>query len=369
LLALFSVSEVNLQVTNVSALWDLGMRGQGIVVASMDTGVDVNHPDLSAQWRGGTNSWFDPNSQHPTIPTDTKGHGTWTMGIMVGQDASGIAVGVAPDARWIAVKIFDDRGMATVENIHKGFQWLLDPDETPGTPDAPHVVNNSWGYQAPGCNLEFQQDLRALRAAGILPVFAAGNAGPAASTSVSPANYPEAFAVGATNNSDLLYTYGSRGPSGCGQAAMIFPEVVAPGVSIYTTDLHGNYISVTGTSLAAAHVAGALALLLSADPGMTVAQQEAALIHTAVDLGSAGADNDYGHGRLDVLAAYQFRPPCPAFAAPPDVSVEDIQAVAAHWRRQSTDPGWDANFDLNQDGTMTTKDIMLAVARLGEACW
>lgn len=301
-----SLPEPNLEVINAPALWDLGLRGQGIVVANMDTGVDASHPDLAAQWRGGTNSWFDPNGEHPTTPTDVHGHGTWTMGVMVGRDAGGTAIGVALEAQWIAVKIFNDSGAANVEGIHQGFQWLLDPDGNPQTPDAPHVVNNSWAFGNPGCNLEFQLDLQALRAAGILPVFAAGNSGPNPGTSHSPANYPEAFAVGATDNDDGMYFYSSRGPSACGEDWTVFPEISAPGVNIRTVDLFGTYTSASGTSLAAPHAAGALALLLSANPALSADQQAAALIQSAVDLGLPGPDNDYGYGRLDVLAAYYW---------------------------------------------------------------
>jgi subtilisin family serine protease len=299
-----SGAEPNLTRINAPALWNLGFRGQGIVVANMDTGVDADHPDLSAQWRGGTNSWFDPSGQHPTTPTDTNGHGTWSMGILVGQDNGGTSIGVAPDAQWIAVKIFDDQGKATATRIHQGFQWLLDPDGNPDTPDAPNVVSNSWSIGRPGCVLAFQLDLQALRAAGIVPVFAAGNFGPAGSTSASPANYPEAFAVGATDNSDVVWPESSRGPSACSDPSAVYPQVVAPGVNVRTTDLGGFYYAASGTSMAAPHVAGALALLLSAYPDLTSPEQETAVLSTTVDLGSPGPDNDYGYGRVDVLAAY-----------------------------------------------------------------
>src|SRR5690348_7154603 len=221
-------AETNVALVNAPALWDLGYRGQGIVVANMDTGVDVTHPDLASRWRGGTNSWYDPNGEHPTTPTDVSGHGTWTMGVMVGGDAGGTSVGVAPDATWVAVKIFNDRGTATSTGIHQGFQWLLDPDGNPATADAPDVVNDSWTMSASGCLLDFQPDLASLRAAGILPVFAAGNFGPVPGSSVSPANNPEAFAVGATDDADVLYPYSSLGPSPCGQP--VYPQLVAPGV-------------------------------------------------------------------------------------------------------------------------------------------
>jgi subtilisin family serine protease len=295
-------AEPNLGVVNAPALWDLGLRGQGVVVANMDTGVDVSHPELASRWRGGTNSWFDPNGEHPTTPTDVNGHGTWTMGVMVGGDAGGTSIGVAPDARWVAVKIFNGRGSTTSTAIHRGFHRLLDPDGNPATPDAPNVVNDSWTMSVSGCNLDFQPDLRNLRAAGILPVFAAGNFGPAPNSVLSPANNPEAFAVGATDDTDVLDPSSSRGASACPLA--IAPKLVAPGVGVRTTDLYGLYAEETGTSLAAPHVAGSLALLLGAFPGLSADRQEAALEGAAVDLGPAGADNDYGFGRLDALAAY-----------------------------------------------------------------
>ena len=317
-------AETNVAVVNAPALWDLGYRGEGIVVANMDTGVDVAHPDLASRWRGGTDSWYDPNGEHPITPTDVNGHGTWTMGVMVGGDAGGSSVGIAPDATWIAVKIFNDQGTATSTGIHQGFQWLLDPDGNPATADAPDVVNDSWTMSDSGCLLDFQPDLASLRAAGILPVFAAGNYGPQPGSSRSPANNPDAFAVGATDDADDLYTYGSRGPSPCGQP--VYPQLVAPGVGIHTTDLYGLYADPTGTSVAAPHVAGALALLLQAFPGMSADRQAAALENGAVDLGTAGPDDSYGQGRLDALAAYQWLAAAPDFT--PSVSPSSASAAA-----------------------------------------
>jgi len=298
--------ETNLSIIKAPDLWQLGYQGQGIIVANMDTGVDFNNTDLSAKWRGGANSWFDPSGQHPSVPTDYNGHGTWTMGVMVGGDAGGTTVGVAPSAQWIAVKIFNDQGSATVAGIHAGYQWLLDPDGNPATADAPHVVNNSWTYQSPGCNLEFDLDFQSLIAAGIVPVFAAGNYGPNPGTSVSPSNNPSAFAVGGTDKTDNMYISSSRGPSNCGEPQTTFPEMVAPGVNIHTTDLYGFYTDATGTSLSAPHVAGGLALLLNAFPILTASEQESALLNSAVDLGATGPDNNFGYGRLDLLAAYQW---------------------------------------------------------------
>ncbi len=297
--------EANLTLIKAPSLWGLGFYGQGVVVANLDTGVDYTHPDIAGQWRGGTNSWYDPYGQHPTIPTDLNGHGTWTMSVMVGQDKGGTSIGLAPQARWIAAKIFNDSGSATTSNIHLSLQWVLDPDGNAATADAPDVVNNSWSLTSTTCSLEFEPDLQALVAAGIVPVFSAGNSGPTISSSTSPANNPSAFAVGSVNNSDVIANDSSRGPTTCGSTSRLWPDVAAPGVTIKTADLFGLYTSASGTSLAAPHVSGGLALLLSAYPTLTVAQQKAALVSSAVDLGSIGMDNSYGAGRINLLAAYQ----------------------------------------------------------------
>jgi uncharacterized repeat protein (TIGR02543 family) len=303
--------EANITLINAPALWSMGYTGQGVVVASMDSGVNLSHAGLASRWRGGSNSWYDPYGQHPAAPADASGHGTWTMGVMVGGDEDGSSIGVAPGAQWIAVKMFNDAGTSTATAIHLGYQWLLDPDGNPATHDAPQVVNNSWTFASPGCNLDFEPDLQALRAAGILPVFAAGNGGPGTATSYSPANNPSAFAVGAINNSSVIYGLSSRGPTTCGGSSGVFPELVAPGVNIYTTDLAGFYTTASGTSLAAPHVTGGLALLLSAFPALTVSQQENALLASAFDLGTPGPDDVYGYGRLDLLAAYNLLVPPP----------------------------------------------------------
>jgi len=302
--------EWNLGMIGAPELWNLGYTGQGIVVATMDSGVDLNHPDLEAKWRGGTNSWYDPNGQHAT-PADLNGHGTQIMGVMVGGDAGGTAIGVAPDAQWIAAKIYNDAGTTSYSVIHQAFQWLLDPDGNPDTDDAPDVVNLSWDTGTGNvCNTEFEADVQALKAAGIAMAMAAGNSGPYSSTSTSPANYIESFAVGALDQNQRIANFSSRGPSSCDGG--VYPEVVAPGVNVKTSDLTyggvflNSYAYVSGTSFSAPHVAGTMALLLSAFPSLTVAELESALKDSAFDLGTAGPDNTYGYGLVDSLEAYNL---------------------------------------------------------------
>ncbi len=180
----------------------------------------------------------------------------------------------------------------------------------------------------PSCNLALQPDVQALRAAGILPVFAAGNFGSGASSSASPANYPESYSVGAVGSTDLVRSDSSRGPSGCGGRTRVFPDLVAPGTGVLTLDRYGLTQMSNGTSIAAPHVAGALALLLGADPDLTPDLQAALLTGTAVDLGAAGADDTYGSGRLDVAAAYAAVPqPSPDYVL--EVSPASATVAAA----------------------------------------
>jgi len=297
-----ALPEWNLDAIHAPGLWSMGYTGSGVVLANMDTGVDSSHPDLAARYRGGSNSWYDPHGEHGT-PYDYHGHGTQVMGIMVGGTAGGSAIGVAPGARWIAVKLFNDAGQASYSVIHASFQWLLDPDNNPATDDAPDVVNNSWGYnQLEGqCFTEFTADVEALKAADIGVVFSAGNGGPYDGTSESPANYQASFATGSLDQTLTISTFSSRGPSAC--TGDIYPELVAPGQNIYTADRGDSYASVAGTSFAAPHVAGAMGLLLSIDSTRSIADIESAVTAAAVDLGTSGGDNDYGFGLLDVVGA------------------------------------------------------------------
>jgi len=295
-------SEWNIDRINAPALWSAGYDGTGVVVANMDTGVDYLHPDLAQRFRGGANSWFDPFNQ-TSLPFDaagsSTGHGTGTMSIMVGGSAGGSAIGVAPGATWIAAKIFDNSRSTRYQDVHLAFQWLLDPDGDPATDDAPDIVNASWGLSNPGlCNTEFSPDIAVLKTAGIPVVFAAGNSGPAPATSVSPANNPGGFAVGAADSSDSVIPESSRGPSACGGG--LFPHVVAPGKNVLVATPGGGYIQRSGTSFAAPHVSGALALLLNAFPLLTVAELE-----TAIKSSANVPDNFQGYGRIDLLRAYQ----------------------------------------------------------------
>jgi hypothetical protein len=301
--------------------------GRGVTVGVLDTGVDVTHPELAARFRGGTNSWFDPYGEHP-VPMDITGHGTQVTGVIV----AGAGIGMAPGARFIAARAFNDAVMSTPSGIHAAFQWLLDPDGNPATDDAPDVVNLSWGAPAGLqrlCTTEFQPDLQALRAAHILPVAAAGNDGAIAGADNTPANLPEAFAVGATSTPTTIAPFSSAGPSSCGGGQ--FPALVAPGTGILSTGLGGlDATGLAGTSFSAPHVAGALALLLQVAPQLTAAEQVNLLTQSAADLGAPGPDSTFGAGFLDLVAAARllhsplldFDPPALSAAAGSDTTLQ-----------------------------------------------
>jgi serine protease AprX len=328
----------NLAQVGAPELWQLGWTGQGVVVAVLDSGVDPLHPDLGPAWRGGANSWFDPHGENAT-PNDITGHGTHVTGLILGADNSGSTIGMAPDASWIAAKIFNNSGTTTLSSIHASLQWLLDPDGNPGSDDAPDIVNNSWNLlnSAGECNLEFEPDLEVLRAAEIAVVFAAGNSGPNLSTSMSPAdNAPVGFAVGSVTEALTIESGSGRGPSACTGA--FFPHVVAPGFDVETTGLTfgglipNSYDSVSGTSFAAPHVSGALALLKSAFPTATLEELEQALEETTLDLGLPGPDDHYGAGLIDVAAAHVSLPEPSRFL----LACAAIAAITLLRRRSST---------------------------------
>ncbi|MDO8672266.1 MAG: S8 family serine peptidase [Dehalococcoidia bacterium] len=297
--------EWNIAKIRADAVWlALSITGTGVVVASLDTGVDWQHPALTDKYRGNSGrgivnhagNWFDFTTDAFQYPIDGYGHGTHVTGIMVGSDSTN-RLGVAPGAKWIAAKVFLRDGSSLDSWIHTAFQWILQPD---GDPDlAPDIVNCSWG-SPDGADLTFEADIDALLAAGITPVFAAGNSGSGAGSVFSPASLNNAFSVGATDSADNIANFSSRGPSPFG---MIKPEVSAPGVSIRSTYPGGSYVLMSGTSMATPHVAGVLALLKQANPSLTPIQALSLITSTALPLGTGRPNNSYGWGRVDAYAA------------------------------------------------------------------
>ncbi len=318
-------SEWNIGIIRAPEVWDLNpaYNGSGAVVGSFDTGVTLSHPDLYSRYRGNHQiSWFDPYNEHAT-PYDFYGHGTHTTGTMVGGNAGGSYIGVAPGAKWIAAKGFNDDGVGEASAFHQIFQWFLAPG---GDPDnAPDVVNCSWAFADPGCDLEFEADIQACRAAGIFPSFSSGNDGPAPGSVRSPAAYPISFAVGATDPSDQVVYFTGRGPSPCDGS--IKPNISAPGDGIISAYLF-DYAIMSGTSMAAPHVSGAVAVLRSINPNLSVEQLEAALNLGAKDISAPGPDNDSGAGRMDLFVSAQIAILGPDFPVVKAIATEPVATEA-----------------------------------------
>lgn len=308
--------EWNIERVGAPQAWALGADGTGVVVGSLDTGVRWDHPALKERFRGydpanpdvpqPIGNWYDAVSGNP-MPYDDHDHGTHVTGTMVGAEPDGSnKIGVAPGARWVAAKVFSAAGGGTPEWILAGAQYLLAPTDADGTPRpewAPDVINNSWGGGM-GMDEWFRPMVQAWRAADIFPAVAAGNFENPGPGSISvPANYPESFAVGATDISDRLAGFSGRGPSPYGE---IKPEVTAPGVGVRSSTRAG-YGAGTGTSMATPHVAGAVALLKSVDATLDVDSIEELLLGTATPLTDAmypeSPNNGYGWGLLNAFDA------------------------------------------------------------------
>ena len=300
--------------------YELGVTGRGTLVGSIDTGVDANHPALRDRWRGNSapvgECWLDVAGTGYDIPFDTSSHGTHIMGTLTGQ-APNDSIGVAPGAQWIASNAtIQDASSEFDSDILITLEWLTDPDGDPETTDdVPDVVQNSWGVYPgltgvnyPTCYSLWWDAMDACEAAGVVLVWSAGNEGPDPFSNRSPADRAttpgNAFSVGSVNLYDPLEIsyFSSRGPSGC-DSVSIKPEVVAPGHPIYSSVPGGGYYYRSGTSMAGPHAAGIVALMRSVDPDLEVATIKQILMDTAVDMGDAGEDNDYGHGLVDALAA------------------------------------------------------------------
>ncbi len=308
-----STHEWGLDMIGAPALWARGITGRGTVVCNIDTGVDDTHPALSQKWRGrdGTDwrhHWLDP-SWGSDDPFDQESHGTHTMGIICGS-VPGDTVGVAPDAEWIAALAITGVG-DFIGKALGALEWAADPDGNPATADNPDVISNSWSDLQTRCKSTFYEAIDNCEAVGSTVIFSAGNGGPKRESITSPKNRATTqvniFATGALNSAEAITNYSSRGPSHCDHLS-IKPAAVAPGDAIRSSippDLGAPYALMSGTSMAAPHVAGAVALLKQANPNLDPTTIKLILQETARDLGASGPDNDYGWGVIDLEAAYQ----------------------------------------------------------------
>lgn len=319
----------NLVDVGAPQVWaEFGARGQGIVIGQSDSGVDGTHPELRQQYRGNQTggpagdvyNWFDP--WNGTLsPTDIGGHGTHTLGTVLGR-----SVGVAPEATWIGC-VNLARNLGNPPRYLDCLQFMLAPFPPAGDPAVDgrpelgaNVLNNSWGCpEIEGCDAgALLPAVRALRAAGVFVVASAGNDGAACASITAPISlYDEVFTVGAVDSDGQIAPFSSRGPVQVDSSNRIKPDVVAPGVDVLSSFPGGTYAYSDGTSMAGPHVAGVVALLWSADPTLIgdVDRTERILTETARPLGddlpdallcgdAAGVPNNvFGYGLIDAYAA------------------------------------------------------------------
>ncbi len=318
----------NVTLIGADRVWrEFGVTGQGIVVGQSDSGAQLDHPELTQAYRGQNGdhdyNWFDP--WHHTIqPTDIGGHGSHTLGSIVGQN-----VGVAPGAQWYGC-VNLARNLANPALYLDCMQFMLAPFPLDGDPLADgkpelgaHVINNSWGCpDIEGCDPNALVDaVRALRAAGVFVVVSAGNEGDQCGSVSSPlALYDDAFSVGAVDSDGALAFFSSRGPVDVDGSGRTKPDLLAPGVDVNSAYPGGTYYTASGTSMAGPHVAGVVALIWSANPDLIgdIERTEQILIETAqpYDYNRHGVpncgdpnltpNNAVGYGIVDAYAAVKM---------------------------------------------------------------
>jgi len=316
----FSIDALDwgLNDTKAPAFWStFGVQGDGIVVANIDTGVQWNHPALDQAFKCGSNPsdpacWADPSSICGGSACDNNGHGTHTMGTMVGDDDPTLTyqVGMAPNAKWIACKGCETNSCSDTA-LNACADWILAPGGSPS--NRPNIVNNSWG--GGGGDTWYLTKVQSWRAAGIFPVFSSGNPGSTCGAIGSPSDYQESFATANHQSDRVINSSSGRGPSTYGHEPYTKPNISAPGTNICSAVPTNSWsCSYTGTSMAAPHSAGAVALLWSCNPGLVgQIDQTFQLLQNSADApndaGACGAPPDgqgnytYGYGYLNVLAA------------------------------------------------------------------
>ncbi len=293
--------EWNIKAIGADRVWkDFGVQGENVTVGIIDTGVYVGNPAIHEKWRGydkitktqktkGNYVDYIEGKAFPD-PTPANNHGTHVAGTILGEMTRNTGekynrIGVAPGAKFISARAFDDFG-GRHDTILKCAEWMLKPGGK--AEDAPDIVNNSWGGSN---NIDpwFKDVINVWRKANIFPVFAAGNLTnfeiQQAGTITNPGSLKEAFAVGAVNSDNKIATFSKWGPSLFPDAKDRYkPEIVAPGVQIRSGLANGGFASWNGTSMATPHIAGVVALMKSASPNLKVDEIEKILKETALPL-------------------------------------------------------------------------------------
>lgn len=287
--------------------WQRGLEGDGVVIGFIDSGASAGHELTREGFRGGTDSWYDPEGggERP-VETHPGSHGTSIIGLTVGRGGEGRSPGVAPGARWVAALGFREGRFDNLDLV-LSIDWMLRRAK-------PDILVAAW--EIPDCTRDpaFDRILSVLRASEIFVPFAAGNDGPGAGSNRYPANaigiYPGdavVFSVGGTIRGGGRLPETSEGPNAL-DPTEIFPRVCAPAAELLGAHaLAPNlYRLQRGTSFSVGLAAGAAALILQRQPDLEVDDLERCLMETAMDLGDPGPDNVFGHGLIRIRQALDW---------------------------------------------------------------
>ncbi len=279
------------------------LLGDGVRVGLIDTGVDGKHPALA----GKVALFYDAKTNQIKEPYDAGSHGTHTAGTIAGGDRQATNIGVAPKAQLVA-----SAALGSYEEMLKAMEFMLDPDKNPSTNDRPRLISNSWNTGGAPDQELFYRAISAWEAAGILPVFSAGNSGPNPKTITRPHEHPGVLAIAATGKDGKVANFSSRGPAEYQGKPVQKPDLSAPGVDIVSTVPGGGLQAMSGTSMACPHAAGVAALIFQANPNLNPAQVREVMMKTLILVDEKGNpapsqvwNASYGFGRLNALAAIQ----------------------------------------------------------------
>lgn len=317
-LPVYACLDTSVPRIQVPRLWLAGLRGEGIKIAILDTGIDPEHPDFAGRiaeltsFVGGTG-------------VDDNGHGTHVAGIAAGSGAASQAryQGVAPAARLYIAKVLDRGGAGSMSGVMAGIEWAVERGV--------HVINLSLGGDAPGDGSDALSTLcdQVVRQTGTVICTAAGNAGPELTSVTAPGCARYVITVGAVDDADRVTEFSSRGPTVDGR---VKPDIVFPGADIVSAQARDTalgpvvvpgYVRMSGTSMATPHATGSVALLLQAKPDLKPDQIKQLLLTTSQNLNLS--PHAQGSGRGDVWAAYQK---LKAMAVPQAAALPPVPAPA-----------------------------------------
>lgn len=331
--------------------WTTGVTGEGVIVGIIDSGVDFDHPALKDKWSG---HWYVASDLPQNAnPYDDEGHGTHCTGSILGGDGTGTFaedVGVAPGAKIAVAKALDEKNAGSDTRFIECLEFMANLKSTVDI----KALSCSWGRSGGGYTLWYDA-CKALWSLDVILIFANGNSGSRGLGSVAtPADYPIVIGVGATDINDKIAELSSRGPAPEKEPYtdksmwfrddwnLLKPDISAPGIKVYSCKREGGYTELSGTSMAAPHVCGVIALMFQKNNDLTPEMVYNLLIDNADQppYPESYPNNYFGYGRINAFRVVNATPP----ASQPYLHIMNVAMNALK-------PG------ETQDMTLTLKNI------------